>query len=152
SGAPSVAALATGEPFIDGYLETLGGGSPATLLLPITINSRTVALVAAHRGDATLSLEEMADLIPLMSASSKALARVLAVRSHAARSATPATVTKRVDTDGYEIEVSIADVGAKRAQLDVHRRNQAWDDVAEGIRDLIRDGMEFGDPDEDEQL
>ena len=152
SGAPAVAPLATGEPFIDGYLELLGGGSAAALLMPVVINARTVALVTAHRGDAELTLDEVADLFPLIPASSEALARVLAVRSTAARSSRPAITTKRVDTEGYEIELSIGDVAAKRTQLDGLRAKQAWDEAAEAIRDLIRDGMEFGDPDEEEQL
>ena len=152
SGAPTVSPLATGEPFIDGYLELLGGGSSAALLMPVVLNARTVALVAAHRGHADLTLDEVADLFPVISAGSRALARVLAVRGNATRSTRPVVTTKVSDTEGYEIEVSMADVNAKRGQLVVHRRNQAWEDLADGIRDLVRDGMEFGDPDEDEQL
>ena len=152
SGSPSVSPLATGEPFIDGYLELLGGGSSAALLMPIVINARTIALVAAHRGNADLTLDEVADLFPLIPASSRALARVLAVRSNATRSSRPVMTTIRNETEGYEIEVSMADVNAKRGQLVVYRRNQQWEELADGIRDLVRDGMEFGDPDEDEQL
>src|SRR5690606_34410045 len=76
-------------------------------------------------------------------------ARVLAARQRAASSA---VVTKRAETEGYEIEVSIADVSTKRAQLDKFRRQGAWPEVAEALRELVRDGMEHGDPDEDEQL
>lgn len=149
SGSPSIGPLATGEPFIDGFLEMLGGGTTPALLLPVTINSRCVALVAAHCGESSPSTKDVDELTPLLDASSRALARVLATREKAA---SPATITKRVETEGYEIEVSIADVGAKRTQLDKFRKSQMWPEVAEGIRELIRDGLELGDPDEDEQL
>jgi golgin subfamily B member 1 len=149
SGAPSVGPLATGEPFIDGFLEALGGATTPALLLPVRLNSRTVALVAAHSGDATPNADTVHALTPLLDVSARALARVLALREKAASST---VVTKRSDTDGYEIEVSIADVATKRAQLDKLRKQGAWADVAEGIRELIRDGIEHGEPEEDEQL
>lgn len=149
SGTPSIGPLATGEPFIDGFLEVLGGGTTPALLLPVQINSRTVALVAAHCGDASPGRDAVDALSPLLDTSSRALARVLATRQRAASSS---IVTKRTETEGYEIEVSIADVATKRAQLDRFRKAGAWAEAAEGIRELIRDGMEHGEPDEDEQL
>jgi tetratricopeptide (TPR) repeat protein len=149
SGAPSIGPLATGEPFIDGFLEVLGGAGTSSLLLPIMIKDRTVALVAAHCGDQTPSEADVDQLTPLLELSSQALARVLAMREKAAGSP---TITKRTETDGYEIELSIADVSTKRAQLDKFRYAGQWAEVAEGIRELVRDGMELGEPDEDEQL
>lgn len=149
SGAPSIGPLATGEPFIDGFLEALGGGTTPAVLLPVRINSRTVALVAAHSGDAAPDASAVDELKPLLEVSARALARVLASRQRAASST---VITKRSDTEGYEIEVSIADVATKRAQLDKFRKQGAWAEVAEAIRELVRDGMEHGDPDEDEQL
>ena len=149
SGSPSIGILATGEPFIDGFLEVLGGAAMPQLLLPVTLKDRTVALVAAHCGDVAPSREDVDQLAPLLELSSKALARVLAAREKAAG---PATITKRTETDGYEIEVSIADLSTKREQLDKFRRAGQWAEVAEGIRELVRDGMALGEPDEDEQL
>ncbi|HEY5926450.1 MAG TPA: tetratricopeptide repeat protein [Kofleriaceae bacterium] len=149
SGSPSIGPLATGEPFIDGFLEMIGGASASAFLLPVTINSRTVALVAGHCGDSQPSADDVDELTPLLDVSARALARVLAGRAKAAGSA---TTTKREQGDGYEIEVSIADVATKRTQLDKFRKAGAWAEVAEGIRELIRDGMEVGEPDEDEQL
>jgi tetratricopeptide (TPR) repeat protein len=148
SGSPSIGPLATGEPFIDGFLEVLGGASRPALLLPVRINSRTVAVVAAHSGETTPSADDVKQLQPLLDVSARALARVLAAREKAASST---VITKRTETD-YEIEVSIADATTKRAQLDKFRKQGAWAEAAEGIRELIRDGMEHGDPDEDEQL
>ena len=150
SGTPSIGPLATGEPFIDGFLEVLGGAATPTVLLPVVINNRTVAVVAAHSGETVLTEGDIKDLYPLLAASSEALARVLAARAHAAGA--PTVTKKSVDTEGYEIEVSMQDASAKRAVLDKHRRKRAWHEVAETIRELIVDGMELGDPDEDEQL
>lgn len=153
---PAVAPLATGEPFLDGLLEQLGGASPAVLILPVALGTRTAALVVAHRGNAPLTTADVAELFPLAAASSAALARVLAAR-------------KRAATDGYEIEVSIGDgdgdgepepggpasepsVAAKREALAELRRREAWSELAGALRDLVREGMERGEPDEDEQL
>ena len=44
SRAPSVGPLATGEPFLDGLLEQIGGPSPISLVLPVAVGARTVAL------------------------------------------------------------------------------------------------------------
>src|SRR5690606_31565377 len=111
--------------------------------------SRTVALVAAHGGDAAPDPRTIDELSPLLDVSARALARVLATRQ---RAATASIVAKRAETEGYEIEVSVSDVATKRAQLDKLREQGAWAELAEAIRELVRDGMEHGDPDEDERL
>jgi tetratricopeptide (TPR) repeat protein len=156
SGLPSIASLATGEPFIDGYLDGVLGRPRSHLLLPIAIGDRTVAVVAAHRGDAPMRLEDVTDLEMLFSVTGEALARVLATRGRAATVTTAAPTVKppRPETrdDGYEIEVSIPDVEGKRQKIAAHRKNEAWKDLAQAIRELVRDGMETGEPGEDEQL
>jgi tetratricopeptide (TPR) repeat protein len=158
--APVVASIATGEVFVDGLLEPLGVGlAPNALVLPIAIGTRTVALVVAHRGTARLALGDVADLFPLVSAASPALIRVLAARADVAgiaRSGRADTIVehglqRRAQTE-YEVEVSIVDADAKRIALARHRKHQAWADVADTIRDLIHEGVQHGDPDEDEQL
>ena len=151
SKAPAVGAIATGEPFVDGFLDMLGGAPRAALIMPIVMQARTVALIVAHRGEGDLRPDEVADLGPLVVAGSRALVRVLAGVKNAA--AVPAAAPpKRDSTEGYEVEVVVPDVVAKRAALAKHRESQAWDELVDGIRELIRDGMESGEPDEDEQL
>ncbi|HSK02409.1 MAG TPA: tetratricopeptide repeat protein, partial [Kofleriaceae bacterium] len=169
SGAPAVAALATGEPFLDGLLEQLGGATPAALILPVAIAQRVVALVVAHRGEAPLPAGDVADLLPLVAASGPALARALAARSRAATPVPPSRPTPRparAATSGYEIlEVSIDPAALEpppgeppesraslRESIDELRRREAWDELAEAIRDRIREGLAGGEPDEDEQL
>lgn len=153
SGAATVATLASGEPFVDGFLEVLGGAARPAAVLPIRIATRTVALVVAHRGaDGALTATQLADIETLLAASSEALARLLTHRSRAARTSDAPMTRELATTEGYEIEVTVDSVATKRAQLAAHRRNLAWPNAAEAIRDLIRDGMEHGVPDEDEQL
>ena len=146
SRAPSVGPLASGEPFVDGLLELLGGRMQAALVLPVAIGTRTVALIVAHRGEKPLVLADVADLFPLMHASSPALARVLAARSKATgdRPARPDT--------GYEVEVIVPDAARQREKIAALRESQSWEALADAIRELVREGMEKGDPDEDEQL
>ncbi len=157
SGAPAVAPLATGEPFLDGLLEQLGGAAPAVLILPLAIGPRTVAVVIAHRGEAPLAEPDVRDLYPLVAASGTALARALAARSRAATPTTPTTPPParppRAPSEGYEIEVSIEPPAPPpRETIAELRRREAWEELAEAIRDRVREGMEGGDPDEDEQL
>jgi tetratricopeptide (TPR) repeat protein len=156
AGEPMIASLATGEPFIDGYLDGVLGRPRSHLLLPIAIGDRTVAVVAAHRGDAAMRLEDVSDLEMLFSVTGEALARVLATRGRAATVTTAAPTVKppRPETrdDGYEIEVSIPDVEGKRQTIAAHRKSEEWAALARAIRELVRDGMETGEPGEDEQL
>jgi tetratricopeptide (TPR) repeat protein len=146
SRTPSVGPLASGEPFVDGLLELLGGRTQAALVLPVAIGTRTVALIVAHRGEKPLVLADVADLFPLMHASSPALARVLAARSKA-------TGDKPAAQDaGYDVEVIVPDAARQRDQLAKLRDSQSWEALTDAIRVLVREGMEKGDPDEDEQL
>ncbi len=143
---PTVGPIATGEPFVDGYLDSLGGAPRAAMILPILLGGRTVALVFAHRGDDLMTENEVAELFPLVTASSRALSRVLARRSTVV-----APTTSRANTE-YEVEMTVVSVATKRAALVAHRTAEAWEALVDEIRGLIRDGMEHGEPDEDEQL
>ena len=145
---PSVGSIATGEPFVDGLLETLGGSSPAVVVLPVVVGARPVALVVAYRTDAALAIGDIVELVALVGASNPALARVLRARSKAAAP----RVDTRADSGGYEVEVSLGGLEARRAALATQRRAEAWPELVETIRELIRDGVESGEPGEDEQL
>jgi tetratricopeptide (TPR) repeat protein len=146
SRAPSIGSIATGEPFIDGLLEQLGGAARIMLVLPVTVGSRTAALLVAHRGDEALTASDVEELFPLVTASDPALVRVLRDR------AKTVAESERADTEGYEVEVSYDGVAGKRAALAKHRQSEAWPEVADALRELVRDGMMNGDPTEDEQL
>jgi len=146
SRAPSVGPLAATEPFVDGMLELLGGPTQAALVLPVAIGARVVALIVAHRGGQSLALADVADLLPVSVAASPALARVLATRGKAAPE------KPRAETVGYEIEVIVPDAAKQRDALVQLRADHHWEELADAIRALVREGMDTGEPDEDEQL
>ncbi|HEU0034943.1 MAG TPA: tetratricopeptide repeat protein [Kofleriaceae bacterium] len=143
---PTVGPIATGESFLDGFLDALGGAPRAAMILPILLGGRTVAFVVAHRGDADLTMDEVAELFPLVDASSQALSRVLSGRTNATVPAKP-----RPETE-YDVEVTVAGVTQKRNAVAAYRQSESWEELVDAIRELIREGMENGDPDEDEQL
>jgi tetratricopeptide (TPR) repeat protein len=145
SRVPSVGALTSNEPFVDGLLEQLGGKSPAVLVLPLAIGTRTVALVVAHRGGVGFALADVPELPPLATAASPALVRVLATRSKATAPAKPAD-------PGYDVEITVADIDKLRSRVGKARDAEQWEPLAEAIRELVAEGVKNGNPDEDEQL
>ena len=146
---PSVGPLATGEQFVDGLLELLGGRTTCALVLPICVRMHALALLVGHRGEAMFAPSDIADLFPLVDAADAALARVLSTRARSAAERAPS----RADSTEYELEI-VEDPGPaeRRAQLLAHRAAEAWPLLAETIRELVRDGVDHGDPGEDEQL
>ena len=147
---PSVGPLATGEQFVDGLLDLLGGRSTCALVLPICVRMHALALLVGHRGEAVFTPSEIADLFPLVDAADAALARVLSTRARSAAGRAPSRAETSTE---YELEI-IDDIGPaeRRAQLVAHREAEAWPLLAETIRELVRDGVDTGDPGEDEQL
>jgi tetratricopeptide (TPR) repeat protein len=140
SRAPAVSAIASGEPFVDGMLGQLGGAAPAALVLPIAIGGRTIALVVGHRGAEPLTMADVSDLVPLANAASPAFERVLKTRAKA---------TVRPESEpGYEIEVIIP----TSRKLDELRAKQSWQELADALRTRVAEGVETGDPDDEEQL
>src|SRR5205823_7140436 len=124
-------------PFVDGMLELLGGPARAALVLPVAIGTRTVALIVAHRGDKPLVLGDVADLFPLMTASSPALARVLAARSKVA----PAKAARASDP-GYEVELIVPDAAKLRDTIGKLRADHAWEELADALRQLVHEGIQ----------
>jgi HEAT repeat protein len=75
---PYIGPVATGEPELDAALARMGGQVPASaLLLPVVIKDRVVALVYAHRGEESLSIAEVAEVLPLAGEASLALSRLI---------------------------------------------------------------------------
>ena len=140
---PAAVPIGTGEPFIDGMLEQLGDPTRAALVLPISDGSRTVALVVAH-DDAELGSGEVTELLTTLAATKSALVRVAEARAKVAGPARAAT--KDPNDTSYVVEIShTPDLGALRER-------GAWSELAAAIRETVREGMDHGKPDEDEQL
>jgi len=137
---PSAVAIATGEPFVDGMLEALGDPAKPALVLPISDGSRTVALVVAH-DDAELGAAEVTELLSTLAATKSALVRITEKRVRLA--------TSPIAHDAsYEIEIIQDPLSA----LPALRERGAWTELAQAIRDAVREGVERGTPDEDQQL
>ena len=139
---PAAIAIATGEPFVDGMLEQLGDPTRAALVLPVSDGSRTVALVVAT-DEAELGAAEVTELLTTLAATKSAMARLAETR---AKVAAPAPAKDPHDA-GYEVEITHAP-----DPMPVLRERGAWSELAAAIRVAVREGMEHGTPDEDEQL
>ena len=75
---PHIGSLATSDAAIDAMITRLGGSvPPSALLMPIVLRDRVVAIVIAHRGHGELKLVDVAELLPLASASADALGRLI---------------------------------------------------------------------------
>ncbi len=75
---PHVGPITSGDPAIDQMTRRFGGTTPTSaLLLPIVLRGRTVAIVVAHRLIHDIKLVDITELLPLASATSDALSRLI---------------------------------------------------------------------------
>ena len=96
---PHIGPLVTGDPSIDPMLVRLGGTMPPrALLLPVVLRDRVVAIVVAHRVQSDIRLADVTELLPIATASSDALGRLI-VKHKAAGYRAP------VEPPAIEIEV-----------------------------------------------
>ncbi len=78
TGSPYIGPVATFLPEIDDMLAMMGGVvPPSALVLPVVIRDRTVALIYAHRGGDTVSISEVADVLPVATDAAMALSRLI---------------------------------------------------------------------------
>jgi hypothetical protein len=95
-----VGPIAAGDPGIDAMLARLGGEvPPAALILPIVLRDRVVAIVVAHRGHADLKLADVTELLPLATAASDALGRLIVKHKAATYRAPPAPAAAEFDDE-----------------------------------------------------
>ncbi len=105
--ASHIGPLSSGDAGIDEMVTRLGGTMPpSALILPILLRDRVVAIVVAHRVTSDIRLADVAELLPMATATSDALGRLIvrhkaaAYRAPAAPIAIPvgddAIVTKRL--------------------------------------------------------
>jgi hypothetical protein len=75
---PHIGPLISGDPGIDAMVLRLGGTMPPSgLILPIVLRERVVAIVVAHRVHSDLRLADVTELLPLATAASDALGRLI---------------------------------------------------------------------------
>ncbi|HET9625575.1 MAG TPA: hypothetical protein VFP84_29615, partial [Kofleriaceae bacterium] len=70
--------LVSGDPGIDSMVLRMGGTMPpSALLLPIVLRERVVAIVVAHRLNSDLKLVDVTELLPMATAASDAIGRLI---------------------------------------------------------------------------
>lgn len=78
SQSPYIGPIATGDGDVDTMLERMGGVvPPAALLMPIVLKNRVVAIAIGHRGEDSLSIAEVSEILPLASSATEALQRII---------------------------------------------------------------------------
>jgi hypothetical protein len=87
---PHIGPLVSGDPGIDAMVLRMGGMMPpSALILPIVLRDRVVAVVVAHRLHSDLKLVDVTELLPMATAASDAIGRLI-VRHKAAGYRAPA--------------------------------------------------------------
>ena len=70
--------LVSGDPGIDSMMLRLGGTlPPSALILPVVLRDRVVAIVVAHRVHSDIRLADVTELLPMATAASDALGRLI---------------------------------------------------------------------------
>ncbi len=84
-----VGPIMSGDPGIDAMLLRLGGQiPPSALIMPIVLRDRAIAIVIAHKSHADIKLVDVTELLPLATAASDAIGRLI-VKHKAAGYRTP---------------------------------------------------------------
>jgi HEAT repeat protein len=108
--------LVSGDPGIDSMVLRLGGTMPpSALLLPIVLRDRVVAIVVAHRLNSDLKLVDVTELLPMATAASDAIGRLI-VKSKSAG--------HRAMTEPSIVEIEAENVETKR----ISRAEAEWRD------------------------
>ncbi|HKA90078.1 MAG TPA: HEAT repeat domain-containing protein [Haliangiales bacterium] len=75
---PYIGPVAVGRSDVDALLARMGGVvPPSALVLPLAIRDRVVGLAYAHRGADTVSIAEVAEVLPLANEAATALTRLI---------------------------------------------------------------------------
>jgi hypothetical protein len=78
NGQPHIGPVVSGDPGIDAMVLRMGGTMPpSALILPVLLRDRVVALVLAHRVHSDTRLADVTELLPIATAASDALGRLI---------------------------------------------------------------------------
>jgi hypothetical protein len=104
--------LISGEPSIDSMMLRMGGTvPPSALILPIVLRDRVVALVVAHRAHTDLKLIDVTELLPMATAASDALGRLIVKHKAAGYRAPVEAPIVEIDAESMDTKrISRADV------------------------------------------
>ncbi len=104
---PHIGPLGSGDAAIDSMVLRFGGTTPpSALILPVVLRDRVVALVVAHRVHSDIRLADVTELLPIATAASDALGRLI-VKHKSAGYRTP-TTPPAVPIEAEQIETKKA--------------------------------------------
>jgi hypothetical protein len=131
--------LISGDPSIDSMVLRMGGTMPpSALILPVVLRDRVVALVVAHRLNSDLKLVDVTELLPMASAASDAIGRLI-VKHKAAGYRAPAAAPI--------IELDPEMIDTKRiSRGDAEWRAPSRPQSVPGFEQGVEMSMEAGEP------
>jgi len=109
-----IGSLVSNDPSIDAMVLRMGGVMPpSALLLPIVIRDRVVAIVVAHRVHSDIRLADVTELLPMATAASDAIARLIVKSKSAGYRAPAAHPVVEIETESIETKriVNLRDTG-----------------------------------------
>jgi type II secretion system (T2SS) protein E len=131
--------LVSGDASLDAMVLRMGGAMPpSALILPIVLRDRVVALVVAHRATSDLKLVDVTELLPMATAASDAIGRLI-VKHKAAGYRAPA--------EAPVVEFDVEAVETKRiSRADVAWRTPSGPPSVPGFEQGVEMSMEAGEP------
>jgi hypothetical protein len=100
-----IGSLVSNDPGVDAMVLRMGGTMPpSALLLPMVIRDRVVALVVAHRVHSDIRLADVTELLPMATAASDAIARLIVKSKSAGYRAPDREVMAVVEIDPSSVE------------------------------------------------
>jgi len=130
--------LVSGDPSIDSMILRMGGTMPpSALILPIVLRDRVVALVVAHRLDSDLKLVDVTELLPMATAASEALGRLIVKNK----------TTGRASAEAPIVEIDAEQIDTKRiSRADVEPRPAGKPVSSPAFEQGVEMSMEAGEP------
>jgi len=131
--------LASGDPSIDLMMLRMGGTTPpSALILPIVLRDRVVALVVAHRAHNDLKLVDVTELLPMATAASDALGRLIVKHKSAGY---------RAPAEAPVVEIDVESMDTKRiSRADVLWRTPNGPPSVPGFEQGVEMSIEAGEP------
>jgi hypothetical protein len=131
-----IGSLVSNDPGIDAMVLRMGGVMPpSALLLPIVIRERVVAIVVAHRVHSDIRLADVTELLPMATAASDAIARLI-VKSKSAGFRAP--------SEAPVVEIDAEGIDTKRiGRHQDHQDTGKWTSPSRGSAPSFEQGMEM---------
>ncbi len=131
--------LVSGDASIDAMVLRMGGAMPpSALILPIVLRERVVALVVAHRVTTDLKLVDVTELLPMATAASDAIGRLIVQHKAAGY---------RAPVEAPIVELDAETVETKRiSRADVAWRTPSGPPSVPGFEQGVEMSMEAGEP------